>query len=691
MPFPATGTAQVSLTIADLALAGQTFYSVGVFLDSSGVLVSNGVSLTFVLPGADAGPDAATFVGQAVTLDGSPMLNAAGVIPSGTNPAWTVTSAPAGSAPQLQNDQGAFPVFSADMAGTYTIELQTMGPGGLSADTATVDVFNVQFSSATDGAFVSGPVALDGTIDGPPFSSLDINGSAAGVVGNAFSAGTLMPTPIMNPITASVTTVSGQVLERTITVINGAAAPMGSLGTPGTALRMNGPALDAIEPPVETALAQLPLNALFTAIPTIPIIPSGIFTANLTFTGASFDPTTVDFDLFPANCAIGVAITLNTLSITADITGTQLFGGAYSETATITADSVIITGEMIIALNAQGGIETTLQNTSASFVNFNMQVTGILGLFFGLVQPAVETALATAFESALTVIPTALNPVLAGLALTVDLSASGIPMQIDLPLNSVCYDTDGLTLANDILATPTQTSPTAPAITDYLTTPGSVPTFGPTTAVNGVAYDFALGVDDELMNQSLAALTIAGALDLDLTDLGGTPISASALAMTLPGAGFDAFPASTPVTLRVRQTTAPAIAFSATGDAASLRIGNQRLIFVAEPAAGIQVPVLEVGVTTSAALTITIDPTAGSLTLTPGTITVTATAGGAIAGANATGALGGINSIVQQIVPLITQPLSGIPLPFTGAGGSVVEVSVPGASPSMLLTWLDIP
>ena len=163
------------------------------------------------------------------------------------------------------------------------------------------------------------------------------------------------------------------------------------------------------------------------------------------------------------------------------------------------------------------------------------------------------------------------------------------------------------------------------------------------------------------------------------------------IAMILPGAGFDAFPASTPVTLRVRQTTAPAIAFSATGDAASLRIGNQRLIFVAEPAAGIQVPVLEVGVTTSAALTITIDPTAGSLTLTPGTITVTATAGGAIAGANATGALGGINSIVQQIVPLITQPLSGIPLPFTGAGGSVVEVSVPGASPSMLLTWLDIP
>ena len=691
MPFPATGTAQVSLTIGDLALVGQTFYSVGVFLDPSGVLVSNGVSLTFVLPGADAGPDAATFVDQAVTLDGSAMLNAAGVIPTGTNPTWAVTSAPGGAAPQLQNAQGAFPVFSTDTAGSYTVELQTLGPNGLATDQATVEVYDVQFASATDGSFVSGSVTLDGTIDGPSFSSFAVNGGAASTVGNAFAAGTLTPVGIMNPITASISTTSGQVIERTITVINGVSAPVGSLGVPGTALRMNGPALDAIEPPVEAALAQLPLNTLFTAVPTIPLIPTGAFTANLTFTGASFDPTTVDFDLFPSNCAIGVAITLNTLSITADITGTQLFGGAYSETATITADSVVISGDMIIGTNAQGEAEITLQNTSASFVNFNMQVTGILGLFIGLIEPLVETALATAFESALLVIPSALNPLLAGLALSVDLSASGIPMVVDLPINSVCYDADGLTLANDFQATPTQTSPSAPAITDYLTTAGSVPTFGPTTAINGVAYDFALGIDDELMNQSLAALTIAGALDLDLSDLGGSPLTAGALALTLPGAGFDAFPASTPVTLRVRQTTAPAVVFAATGDAASLLVGNQRLIFLAEPAAGVQVPVLEAGITASAALTISIDPTVGALTITPGAATVSPTSGGTIAGANPTAALGGLNGIVTQVLPLITQPLSGIPLPFTGASGGVVEVSVPGASPSMLITWLDLP
>lgn len=690
-PFPATGIDQVAFSVADYSLAGLTWYSAGIFVAPGGPLVSNGVSLTFVMPGADAGPDAATFVDQPVTLDGSGNLNGAGVLPSGTNPTWVVIGAPGGSNPQLENAQGVFPVFTADTAGTYTVELQTMGPSAFSADQVTIEVFDVQFASATDGAFVSGPVTLDGTIDGPAFASLDVNGASATVTGNAFSAGTLTPTGVMNPMTASVTTMSGQVLERTITVINGASAPMGTLATPGTAMRLNGTSLDGLEPPVEAVLAVLPLNQLFTAIPTIPLIPTGAFTANLTFTGASFDPSTVDFDLYPSSCAIGVAITLNSLSITADVTGTQLFGGAYTETATITADSVTISGDMVIGTNAQGGVELTMQNTGTTFVNFNMQVTGVLGLFFALLEPLVETALGTAMESTLSLIPTTLNPLLAGLALSIDLSPTGVPLQVDLPVNSVCYDTDGITVVNDFLATPTQSSPNAPVITDYLTTVGAVPSFGQTTPVNGVAYDLALGLDDELLNQSLAALTLAGGLDQDLVDLGGMPLTAGSLATMLPNAGFDAFPATTPVTLSLRQTTSPAVVFSSTGDAASLHIGNQRLMFLAEPAVGVQVPVLEVGVTVSSGLTITIDPTGGSLTLTPGPLTVNASAGGSIAGAGASGVLSGINGIVQQVVPTVTQPLNAIPLPFAAAGGGVVEVSVPGPSQSMLVTWLDNP
>ncbi len=691
LPFAPSGSAAVAFTVADLSLVGVTYYSAGVFLTPTGTVVSNGVSMTFVLPGADAGPDAATFVNQGVALDGSGILNGAGQVPAGANPLWIVTGAPAGSNPQLQDAQSAYPTFSADAPGAYTVELQVSLPGGLSADQVQVDVFDVQLSGTSDGAFVTGPVSLNGTADGPGIASLEINGAPVSLAGNAFSGGTLTPADVMNPITATVTTAAGQVIERTITVINGSSAPIGSIGSPGAATRLAGVSLDLLEPPVELALGALPLNQVFTAIPTIPLIPSGLLTANLTFTGASFDPATVDFDLFPTSCAIGMATTLNSLSITADITGTQLFGGPYSETATITADSVIISGEMVVGSNAQGGVEVTIQNTDATFVNFNASMTGVLGLFVGLLEPLIEGALEAALESSLNLIPTTLNPLLSGLVISVDLSTTGVPLQVDLPINSVCYDAAGLTLVNDFRATPTQTSPSAPALTGYLTTTGGVPIFGPVTPVNGAAYDFALGIDDELLNQTFAALTTAGALDLDLGAVGGTAMTAGMAATMLPGAGFDRFDPGTPVTVEVRQTTAPAVTFSATGDAASLSLGNLRLVFTAAPNPGDRVPVLETGVTAHSALTVTIDPTTGTLSITPGATTVTSTAGGAMAGGDAVAALVGIDGIVQQILPLLTQPLNAIPLPFTNVGGGVVEISVPSSGPSMLVTWLDAP
>lgn len=682
-PFPMSGTRSLTFGPQDPSLIGQTWYSVAVFLDTNGPIVSNGISLTFVAGGAEAGPDAATFVGQEVTLDGS------GNGP-GSGAAWSIVGSPAGSNPQLTNTNGDFPVFSTDMPGTYAVEVQTSVVAGMSADQAIIEVFDVQFSNVADGAFVGGAVNLDGTVDGPPVASVEINGTPVALAGNAFSGGTLTPTDVMNPITARLTTSSGQVIERTVTAIHGASAPMTSIGMPGTALRLNGTTLDALEPPVELALAAVPLNQLFTAIPTIPIVPSGLFTADLTFTGASFDPNTVDFDIYPANCAIGLAVTLNQLAITADITGTT-FGFPYSETATITADSVIISGEMLIGSNASGGIEITMQNQDANLVNFNLQVTGLLGGFFNLLEPLVEAALEAAFQGVLDIIPLTLNPLLSGLVVSADLSGVGVPLQVDLPINSVCYDMNGLTLANDFRATRTTTSPTAPVLTDYLTTPGGVPAFGANTAVNGVPYDFAAGIDDELMNQTLAALTTAGGLDLDLTTVGMTFLDAGAMALLVPGAGFESLPQGTPVTLEVRNTTAPAIVFSSTGTMAALHLGNQRLVFKAETAPGEFSPILEVGVTSQAGLSISIDPVTGTLSITPGTVTTAATVGGSLAGTDASATVSGISTLVSQLIPLITQPLSAIPLPFTAlTGGGIVEVSVPGST-TMLTTWVDIP
>jgi len=492
-------------------------------------------------------------------------------------------------------------------------------------------------------------------------------------------------------VTARLITTTGQVIERTVTAINGASAPIGSFGALGTALRAHGASLDLLEPPVELVLAQLPLNTLFTAIPTIPIVPSGLFTANLTFTGATYDQNNVDFDIYPANGAIGIAVTINTLVINADITGTT-FGFPYSETATMSADSAVISGELVIGSNAQGGVEVTLQNSSATLNNFNLTVTGLLGGFFGLLEPLVQGALETGLQAVLDIIPTTLNPLLAGLVISADLSALGVPLQVDLPINCICYDVNGITLANDFRAVPTMTSPTAPALTDYLTTAGGIPAFNGTTPVNGVPYDFAAGIDDELLNQTFAALTVAGGLDFDLTSVGTTFLDAGAMALLIPGAGFEALPAGTPVTLEVRNTTAPAIMISSAGTAAALHLGNQRLIFKAETAAGEFAPILEVGVTSQSGLSITIDPVTGTLSITPGTTTSSATVGGSLAGTDASATVAAVSSLVSQLIPLITQPLNAIPLPFTAfAAGGVVEVSVPASGPSMLVTWIDIP
>ena len=467
----------------------------------------------------------------------------------------------------------------------------------------------------------------------------------------------------MNPITARLTTQTGQVLEKTVTVINGPSAAIGSLGAPGTVFRIGGATLDGLEPPVELALAALPLNQIFTAIPPIPIIPTGFFTATLTFTGANFDPNTVDFDIFPSNNAIGISLTLNTLAITADLTGTA-FGGGYSETASITADSVIVSGELVIGSNAQGGIELTMQNTSAQLTNFNMNVTGVLGFFFGLLSPLVEGAFETALTGLLDLVPQALNPLLGGLVLSVDLTPTGIPMMVDFPLNGVFYDTEGMTLANDFRATATSLSPTAPALTEYLSVAGTVPAFAATTPVNMVPFDLAAGLGDDVLNQALAELVRNGTLELDVGGtLGTLALTATAMDLVLPGAGFDRFPADAPVSVEVRHTTAPAVTFSPTGnDMASLHLGNALLTFLVE-SNGTDVPVLSIGTSAQTGLSIMVDPVAGTLTITPGTLTVEATVRGALAGVDATTSLAGVSTVVQQILPLITGPLSNLPLP----------------------------
>jgi hypothetical protein len=291
------------------------------------VTLTNAISLTITAPGAKAGSDGAALVGQAIALDGAGMLQSNGVLLPGISPTWTVLDAPGGSNPTLIENQGAIPIFTADAPGRYVVSVSTPTSQGISQDECIIDVYQVIVTSLLDGQFAQGTVNLQGSVAGPlSVQQLHINGVAAPLTGTTFQANNLPLTSAIQALTARLTLVSGQVLEHTISVINGVGLPIGQSADIGAATRLQGVNLDFIEAPIELILGALPLNTIFTAIPTVPIINSPPFlTASFTFTSATIDPD-VDLDLFPSTSGgIGLSVTYTNLVITANVTG-AIFG-----------------------------------------------------------------------------------------------------------------------------------------------------------------------------------------------------------------------------------------------------------------------------------------------------------------------------------------------------------------------------
>ena len=692
-PLPPSGVRTLSFTVSvPAAFTGLPFYSLAGVLDPgvpNGVGISNAISFTFVVPGTDAGPDAAVMTDAPVTLDGSANLDPSGAIPAGTSLAWILTEAPGGSTPTLDHATSAFPVFRTDTAGHYVIELQKQNAAGFGADRVDLDAYALTPTGWADGQFGTSPVHVTGTLAGPG-PQLDVNGTPVPVAGGSFDAGNIALANIMNPVHARVTAPSGAATGSTASLIQGASAPLGVPASPAAIARLQGAALDALEAPIAAAIAAIPLGQLITSLPPTQVINSPPFiTATIAFTGASYDPTVI-VDLYPSNGAIGISVTLTNLVITADLTGVLLFV-PYAETATMSADSVTVTSEMVVGANAQGAIEITMQNTATTFVNFQLTATGVLSGLGQLaaIQQAAQDLIGAAFSGVMALLPPAINPLLAGLNASIDLSSAGIPLILDLPFHSASYDLNGITIALGVLTTPTSTAPGAPALTDYLVTAGGLPTFGATTPAGGLPFTYAAGFNDDFLNQALATTTLTGFFDQELTAIAGPARTAGELDLLSPGAGFDVFDPASPATIRTHATTAPVVAFTpGNPDIVTLHAGNIELEALVESAPGVAAPILRAGLTFFVDLAVSLDPNQGTLVLTPGTAQVQATWHGGLAGQDASATLQGLGTIVQQLLPGLLAPLSAIPLPAIG-GATAIEVSLPPGAPDTLIVYLQ--
>jgi hypothetical protein len=693
-PMPPSGFVEITF---DLPLTpsvdGLTIYSVGGWADAllpEGFGVTNGLATTFRTAVANAGADAATFVGKPVGLDGSSQPP----LPPGSTFQWAVSSTPPGAAATLSGADTAFPTFAADTPGSYVVTLSFGGPGAANvvADSTVVDVYALQLTSPIDGAFGNGTFVVSGTLLGPTPTAFEFNGSAVALgSGGSFNLGSVTPSTIgkIAPITLDVTSPSGALLSLGASHLIGSSNAITAPASPAAVIRANGLSLDPLEPVLEQAIGAIDFSSLISQIPPIPLFnqtapfPPGfvIFSATAQPTSFTYDPT-VDVDFTPgANCGVNTALTFTNVVITIDVTG-KILNSPYLSTITMTATSAVVASD-IVFVQGSNGLEAQTQNTTTTLNGFAFTVSGPLASVsqIGTIQTLLQQTVEAALGGAMLLLPPLLNPLIQQFnQTTFDLSAQGIPLTVGFPVDSFCYDAAGVTVGLGLVATPQASNvPETPVLTHYRSTPGVTPVFGATTPLLGLPYTAAVALNDDALNVLFAATTQLGVLNADLTGaLGTTALDAGALATALPGAGFEAFDPATPIVVAVRHTTAPSVELaSAATTQGALFIAGVSVRFLAEATPGVLTPIFDARLSATADATLTYDPLTQAFVFTTSNVASTTSVGCNFPGADAGASLVALNALLQPIVAQIATALSGLPIPSAGVGGAV-EVGVVG-------------
>ena len=678
------------------SLVDLTAYTAALFLDPSaplGVSVTNAVSFTLT-GNADAGPDVATFVNDGIVLSGAGNRDPfTGMLPSGTTFQWSVISGPAGATTAIDESQGEFPAFMADTPGLYTVRADVAGAGILGSDTCEVYVYDFRWNHDPTGDFATTFIGLSGTAAGPPGWSVSVDGTPViTTFGDQWFAGVITPSGVMETLVAELTTPGGQHLRvpRSITV--GSGLPLTAPVSQSVGVRLRSGGLDGLEPLIETELANLDYNAIVTSIGTINAVNGApFFSANITPTNGSLDTSNIEFELIPDNGHVDIAVTFHNVHVDVDVNGVVVFV-SYSDQASIDASSATMTGELTFVPGANGALEIQLVNPQATLNNFNFTLSSFLnGLVqIGFIQDAIRDTVESSLESTAPDIVAYINPLLTDFAFNLDLSQYGIPVQVEFPMDTASYDTDGVTLCNTSRALPLTIGPESPPLDRYRESPATALTY-PLTTTTGGSYGFSLCINDDLFNQLLAAFVTSGSLDLDVTGTLGTgpqalTLTAGFMHLLVPGFGFGKIDPNMPLTLRLRHANAPVVEFtSGASDHAKLHIGGVRIDIDAEPQPGVFLPVASVTVSGSANASVTVAPgtTDVGLTIDGSSIATTFSIRRQMAGSNPGPALQGLSFLMQFLLPAIVEPVAMVSIPSPPIGA----VSVLGVTGSM--AWPD--
>ena len=680
----------------DPGLAGATAYLAGVIVDPlapEGLDVSGGASVA-VVPPISAGDDVAGWVGTPIALDGSGATGVDGSIDPGVSLSWQLIQSPAGSVVGLANSTEAFPVLTPDLPGVYVAELTSSAGGVAVSDTVQLDVFELDLILDPQGLILpSGLLSVGGSLAGPTDGvQLSVNGQAlplgaGGAFGPSFTNGATFEEYVSFDFEALLPDGRSALLRRS--AATGIAQSIASGAADGLIAQIAPSGMPVVSQAGEEVLADLDVDALLLALPPTQIANDEglfgftIFSATVEFLTVDYNPfTQVDLTLEPAG--VRGDISIFDVVATFRVTG-EVLEIPYDLTGTITSSPVDASALLTLSIQ-NGDVAVDVSQPTIVRNNFNFDLDGFLGetaeLF--IIESSVKESVESAIQDA---VQADLGPGIASIfnefELAIDLTEIlELPLTVTADFADIQQDSQRITFVLDAGAQVLASVPGAPQLTHFSSSPQPLPAV-PNTSPLGLAANGVTAFSEDALNAILAGSTVAGLLDGDLTELfdpslldptggGGDPgsetLTAGALAVLFPGAGFDRFPAEAVVELTSHGTAAPLVRGTSAGPAlGEIMVSGLEATFAVQ-ASESAVPVLRLSIDARADLDLSIESDSTLLaSLSNEQVGLTVT--GILPGGSLQQVQLGIDFIAALLIPQLAAAIGEIPFPSLEASG----------------------
>jgi hypothetical protein len=309
-----------------------------------------------------------------------------------------------------------------------------------------------------------------------------------------------------------------------------------------------------------------------------------------------------------------------------------------SESMTVTADKVLVTGTLLITPDGSNGFATTLDSPNVQLTNFNLDASGIPGEIVDMMDmnSAIGSIISVAAEKFMGPM---MNQALGGLAGPKQVNVLGQTVDIAVTPTDLSFDATGgvVALSTSLMIEGAENSP------GYIFTDNGSPVEMP-------GQGLTLGLADDLANEALAEFAALGMLKLS---------------MPTPGGAFD--------NVNLDMTSPPMISADPTDGKMRLFLGDVKMTFTLQGT-----PVADAYLNAKVDLAIASVDNGNAVAVQLGTPTINVDVGNDIPNAThledadlSTAVQLSLGSQISTITPL----LAGIPLPSV-AGLQLSNVSV---------------